>query len=95
MDVRRGLHAPVVQLPGDGGQGQEVVVLRPCLVLLERLTAAAHHIEPPAVLQHILLGVGFMLVLHQSGGERAVGGFHGRVAVVHADHNGSAHLASP
>ena len=92
---RGSLHTPVVQLPGDGGQGQEIVVLRPRLVLLERLTAAAYHIEPPAVLQHILLGVGFMLVFHQSGGKGAVGGFHGRVAVVHADGDGIFYRVSP
>ena len=75
MDSGGGFRAPVGQLFGDGGEGQQVVVLRDRFVLLERLASAAHHIEPAAVFQHILLGIGFIVVPHQPGGESAVGGF--------------------
>jgi len=95
MDGGGGVRAPVGQLSGDDGEGQEVVVLRGSFVLLEWLPAAAHHIEFAAVFQHILLGVGFMVVFHQPGGEREMRCFHGVVAVVHPDGDGFAHLESP
>ena len=95
MDSGGGFRASVGQLPGDGGEGQQVVVLGGGFVLLERLPPAAHHIEFAAVFQHILLGVGFMVVFHQPGGEREMRCFHGGVAVIHPDGDGVAHLESP
>lgn len=74
MDSSGGFLAPVGQLPGDGSEDQEAVILRSGFVLPERLPPAAHHIEFAAAFQHILLGVGFMLVPHKSGGKGAVGG---------------------
>ena len=79
------------QFLGDGGEGQEVVILRGGFVLLERLAAATYHIEFAAVFQHILLGIQLMLILHQSGGEGNTGAFHGGVAVIHAYGQGIAH----
>ena len=95
MDSGSGFRASVGQLPGDGGEGQQVVVLGGGFVLLERLAAAAHHIEFAAIFQHILLGIRLMLVPHQPGGEGAVGGFHGGIPMIHPDGDGLAHLASP
>ena len=95
MDSGGGFRAPVGQLFGDGGEGQQVVILRGGFVFLERLASAAHHIEPAAVFQHILLGVGFMLILHQPGGVRKMGGLHGGIPMIHPDGDGLAHLASP
>ena len=95
MDGGGGFRAPVGQLFGDGGEGQQVVVLRDRFVLLERLASAAYHIEFAAVFQHVLLGVGFMVVLHQPGGEGTVDGFHGVIPMIHPDGDGVAHLESP
>ena len=95
MDSGGGAGSPVSQFFGDGGEGQEVVVLCDRFVLLERLAAAAHHIEFAAIFQHILLGIRLMLVPHQPGGVGTVGGFHGGVAVIHPNGDGFAHLESP
>ena len=84
-----------VQFPGDGCQGQQIVVLRPGLVFLQRLPAAAYHIVRTAVFQHILLGVRLMLIGHQPRGEGTVDSFHGCVTVVHADDVSLAHRAPP
>ena len=96
--ARRQMHtggpvrAPVLQLHGNGRQGEQIVVLHLGLVLLERLAARAHHIKPAVQFQHILAGIRLMLVLHQPGGEGEVGRFHGSVAMVNADGDGFAHL---
>ena len=95
MDGSGALRAPVGQFPGDGRQSQEVVVLRLDLVFLEWLPAAAHHKISASVFQHILLCIGFVFVLHQTGGEGEVGSFHRRIAVVHADYDHFTHLVSP
>ena len=90
MDGGCGVRLTAGQLLGDGGEGQEVVVIRQGFVLLERLAAAAHHIELAVILQHILLGIRLMLVLHQPGGEGNMGAFHGG-----AYGQGIAHRDSP
>lgn len=95
MDGGGTLCPSVVQLLGDGRQGQEIVVLRQRFILLERLPSTAYHEVSAIVLQHILAGVGFMLIFHQPGGEGKMGGFHGIIAVIHSYGEGLVHLASP
>ena len=93
--LRCPLHAPIVQLLGDSRQSQKVIILRSGLIPLEGLAGAAHHIILSAVLQDVFLGVRLMLVLHQPGGEGNMGGFHGRIAVIHPNDDQVTHLASP
>ena len=69
MDLRGRFLFAEHQLLGDGCQRKEVIILALGLVLLERLAAAAHHIEFAAVFQNIFLGVGFMFVCHKPGGK--------------------------
>ena len=85
------VRAPVLQLHGNGRQGEQVVVLRLGLVLLERLAAAAHDVIFTPEFQHIFSGIGLVFVLHQPGGEGTVGCFHGIVPVVHPDGETIAH----
>ena len=95
MDICHTVCSPKAHLHGDGRKGQKVIVLCLGFVFLERLAAAAHNIKLSAVLQHTFSGVGFVLIFHQSSGKRTVCSFHGRIAMVHADHNGFAHLVLP
>ena len=95
MDLCRRLRMTEGELLCDGGQRKKVVILRLCLILLERLASAAHHIEFSAVFQHILQRIWLMLICHQAGGIREMGRFHSGIAVVDTNNHGFAHLASP
>ena len=95
VDAGGVFRTPVLQFLGDGCQSKQIVVLRPGFVLLERLAPTAHHIVSAVVLQYVFLGVRLMFIFHQSGGEGEVGGFHRRIAVIHADYDYFTHLVSP
>ena len=85
----------IFQFFSDGCQRQQVVVHRLGLIFLEGLAAAAHHIVPPLIFQHILLGVRLMLICNQAGGKRKAGRFHSGIAMIHANGDDFAHLLSP
>ena len=76
---------PPFQLPGDGCQRQQVIGVVRHLFPLYRLAARPAHVPFPLVLQHILPGVGFVVVCREARGEHTVGGFDGRIAVVDPD----------
>ena len=76
---------PSFQLPGDGCQRQQVIGVVRHLFPLYRLAARPAHVPFPLVLQHILPGVGFVVVCREARGEHTVGGFDGRIAVVDPD----------
>ena len=63
-------------------------------VLLERLPPAADNVVFSVIAEDVFLRVRFMLVFCQTGGKRAMRGFHGRVAMIHANRNGFCHRSS-
>lgn len=95
MDICHSPRIAIFQLFCNGGKGQEVIVLRLRLILLERLASAAHHIKFATVFQHIAQRVRLMLMGHQPGVKGKMRGFHGSVAMIYTDDDGFAHLASP
>lgn len=95
MDVGHGPCIAVFQLLCNSGQRKKIVILRLGLILLERLASAACHIKFAAIFQHIAQRVRLVLIGHKTGGKCEVRGFHRGIAVIHADDDGFAHLASP
>ena len=85
---------PVCDLFGNGRQRQQIVILIHCLILLERLPPAADNVVFSVIAEDVFLRVRFMLVFCQAGRERAMRGFHGRVAMIHANGNGFCHRSS-
>lgn len=82
MDICHSPRIAIFQLFCNGGKGQEVIVLRLRLILLERLASAAHHIKFATVFQHIAQRVRLVLIGHKTGGECEVRGFHRGIAVI-------------
>ena len=72
---------PVFQLLGDCRKCQQVVIFRPGLVLLQRLTATAHNVVFSVIFQHVFLCVRLMFIGNQTGRKAEMRRFHGRVAV--------------
>ena len=77
--------AALFDLPGDGGESQQIVVVVLHFVAQDGLSAGPAHEELPAVLQRVLQGVRLMGILRDTGWERKMPGFDGVVAVVYAD----------
>ena len=84
----------ICDLLGNGRQCQQIVVFVCRLILLERLPPAADDVVFSVIAEDVFLGVRFMLVFCQAGRKRAMRGFHGRVAMIHANRNGFCHRSS-
>ena len=94
-DHRRcGRRVSVRNLFGNSRQRQQIVIFICCLILLERLSSAADNVVFSVIAENIFLRVRFMFVFSQTGGKRAMRGFHGRVAMIHANRNGFCHRSS-
>ena len=74
-----------VQLTGDSGQGEDIIVVVPGLVGGKLLVARPDQVVPPAVHQQLVLEYRFGVMGGQPCRETAVGGLDVAIAVVDAD----------
>lgn len=76
------LHPALPQFFGDGCKCQQIVILAGGLIPLQRLPSRPTHIPSALVFQHILPGVGFMVIRGDPRWEHTMPRFHGVVAMV-------------
>lgn len=78
------LYPPLPQFFCDGCKCQQVVTATRRFIPLQRLPSCPAHIPAPLVFQHILPGVGLMLICRDPRGKHTMPCFHGIVAMVNA-----------